>query len=94
MMSGHHGVVIAGDGGHHENVDIRVMRYGDMTAPMGAGGSMIHTAKPIDEATQQAIRSLLESAGHSGDVHFIDRDSMHEAHQQVRVIKERVEISD
>jgi len=54
---------------------------------------MIHTAKPVDEATQQAIRSLLASAGHSGDVHFIDRDSMHEAHQQVRVIKERVEIS-
>lgn len=94
MMSRHHGVVIAGDGVHHGNVDIRVMRHGDMSAPMGLGGTMIHTAKPVDEVTQQAITSLLESAGHSGDVHFIDRDSMHEVYKQVRVIEERVEISE
>ena len=94
IMSGHHGVVVAGDGGHHENVDIRVMRHGDMSTRVDASGTMIHTANPVDEATQQAIKSLLESAGHSGDVHFIDRDSMHEAHRQVRVIEERVEISE
>ncbi len=65
-----------------------------MTAPMGRGGTMIQTSKPVDEATQQAIKSLLESAGNSGDVQFIDRDSVHEAYKQVRVIEERVEISE
>jgi H2-forming N5,N10-methylenetetrahydromethanopterin dehydrogenase-like enzyme len=57
-------------------------------------GTMIMTGKPVDEATQQAIRSLLESAGHDGEVRFMDRERIHESHQQVRIIEERVEISE
>ncbi len=35
-------------------------------------GTMILSQKPIDDATQQAIRSLLESAGYAGEVDFVD----------------------
>jgi hypothetical protein len=91
MASGHHGVVIA-DAGHGENVDVRVMRHGKVATPVHMDGTMIMTGKPVDEATQQAIRSLLQSAGHDGEVHFMDRERIHESHQQVRVIEERVEV--
>jgi hypothetical protein len=93
VASGHHGVVIA-DAEHGENVDVRVMKHGKVAAPVHMDGTMIMTGKPVDEATQQAIRSLLESAGHEGEVRFMDRERMHEGHQQVRVIEKRVEISE
>jgi len=50
------------------------------------------TGKPVDEATQQAIKSLLESAGHEGEVRFMDRERLHDSHQQVRIIEERIEV--
>ena len=90
MASGHHGVVIA-DAEHGENVDVRVMRHGNIAMPVHMDGTMIMTGKPVDEATQQAIRSLLESAGHGSEVRFIDREGIHEAHQ-VHAIEKRVEI--
>jgi hypothetical protein len=90
MVSGNHGVVIA-DADHGENVDVRVMRYGNIATPVHMDGTMIMTGKPVDEATQQAIRSLLESAGHGSEVRFIDREGIHEEHQ-VHVIEKRVEI--
>jgi hypothetical protein len=93
VASGHHGVVIA-DAEHGENVDVRVMKHGKVAAPVHMDGTMIMTGKPVDEATQQAIRSLLESAGHEGEVRFMDRERMHEGHQQVRIIEKRVEISE
>jgi hypothetical protein len=93
VADGHHGVVIA-DAEHGENVDVRVMKHGKVTAPVHKDGTMIMTGKPVDEATQQAIRSLLESAGHEGEVRFMDRERIHESHQQVQVIEKRIEISE
>jgi len=90
MVSGRHGVVIA-DAEHGENVDVRVMRHSNVATPVHMDGTMIMTGKPVDEATQQAIRSLLESAGHGNDVRFVDREGIHEEHQ-VHVIKKQVEI--
>ena len=90
MVSGRHGVVIA-DADHGENVDVRVMRHGNITTPVHMDGTMIMTGKAVDEATQQAIRSLLESAGHGSEVRFIDREGIYEEHQ-VHVIEKRVEI--
>jgi hypothetical protein len=40
-------------------------------------GTMIISAKPIDDATQQQIKLLLESAGYDSDVNFIDREEVH-----------------
>ena len=102
VASGHHGVVIA-DAEHGVNVDVRVMKYAGVGTPAHHGavarpehmdGTMIMTGKPVDEATQHAIRSLLESAGHEGEVRFMDRERIHESHQQIRVIEKRVEISE
>ena len=99
MVSGHHGVVIA-DADHGKNVDVRVMKYAGVGTPahhrnvatsVHMDGTVIMTGKPVDEATQQAIRSLLESTGHGSEVRFIDREGIHEAHQ-VHVIEKRVEI--
>ena len=39
--------------------------------------TMIISGKPIDLATQQAIRDLLSASGYSSDVRFIDRDTAH-----------------
>lgn len=93
IASGHHSVVMA-DAVHGEDVDVRVMRHGKIATPVHVDGTMIMTGKPVDEATQQAIKSLLESAGHEGEVRFMDRERLHEGHQQVRVIEERIEISE
>ena len=91
IASGRHEVIIA-DAHHGENMDVRVMRHGKVATPVHMDCTMIMTGKPVDEATQQAIRSLLQSAGHDGDVRFMDRERIHESHQQVRVIEERVEV--
>jgi len=90
IASGHHGVVIS-DADRGENVDVRVMKHRGVAKSAHMDGTMIMTGKPVDEATQQAIQSLLESAGHDGEVRFVDRESIHEEHQ-VHVIKKQVEI--
>lgn len=57
----------------------------------GMGGVMIMTAQPVDEATQQAIKSLLESAGHGSEVRFVDHEGPHHGPVHVKIIKERIE---
>jgi len=58
---------------------------------VGLEGVMIVSEKEIDEATQQVIRTALESAGHE-NVHFAGG---HEGGpHQVHVIKKVVEVSD
>ena len=39
-------------------------------------GVTIFSGKAIDDATQQAIRSMLQSAGHDGDIRFVDHESI------------------
>ena len=91
MLHGEHGMIAMADGEHDGNVDVRVLHHaGDMTTDF-MGGTMIITAEPVDEATQQAIRSLLESAGHGSEAHFIDRDSAHDGMQKIKVVK-KVEV--
>ena len=60
-------------------------------AMMADEGVMIISGKEIDEATQQVIRTALESAGHEG-VHFVGGGDG--GPHQVRVIKRVVEVSD
>jgi len=91
MLHGEHGTIAMAHGGDHENVDVRVLHHaGDVTTKV-MDGTMIITAEPVDEATQQAIRSLLESAGHGGEAHFIDRESAHDGEHKIKVIK-KVEV--
>ena len=79
-----------------KTIDMPLMadgHHGKVGKPVHMDGTMIMTGKPVDEATQQAIRSLLESAGHGSEVRFVDREGIHEKHQ-VHVIEKRVEIVD
>ena len=94
MLHGEHATVAMAHDGDNENIDVRVMHHaGDMTTDV-MDGTMIITADPVDEATQQAIRSLLESAGHGGEAHFIDRDSARDGDHKIKVIKKVEVVSD
>jgi hypothetical protein len=84
-----HGAVWIGDE-HGEDVDVHVMHKKKIMSDDGMDGIIVMSGKPIDEATQQAIKALLESAGHVSEVHFIDHDSPHGGPHQVRVIQRHV----
>lgn len=74
------------------DVDIHVMHDSNITTAHGMEGVMIVSEKPIDETTQQAIRSMLESAGHGSEVRFIDTDGPHGGPHMIKVIEKRVEV--
>ena len=90
----HHGAVwVSAD--HGEDVDVHVMKDVRFAAADSMDGIMIMSGKPIDEATQQAIKSLLESAGHGSDVNFINHEQHHgDGEHQVKVIRKTIEIED
>ena len=80
------------------DVDVRVMHKGMRMHPgmaphamMGDEGVMIISGKEIDAATQQVIRTALESAGHES-VHFVGggEGGLH----QIHVIEKVVEVID
>jgi hypothetical protein len=59
---------------------------------------MIMSAEPIDEATQQIIKSALESAGHDSEVHFVTHGAHHGAghdgEHHVKVIRKVIDIKE
>lgn len=79
------------NGDHVSNVDVHVVRDGMLTKSSDMDGVLIISGEEIDAATQQVIRSALESAGH-GDVRFTDGSEG--GQHQVRVIKKVVEVSE
>lgn len=86
----HHGAVWVSDG-HGKDVDVHVMKDVDFVKAESMDGIMIMSGKPIDEATQQAIKSLLESAGHGSEVNFINHEQHHgDGEHHVKVIQKRV----
>ncbi len=91
---GHDGAnvwVSKGDFAPHADFDVRVMHGGMAPRAMGMEGVMIISEKEIDDATQQLIRTTLESAGHES-VHFAGG---HEGGpHQVHVIEKVVEVSE
>jgi hypothetical protein len=58
-----------------------------VTAMNEMSGTMILSPKPIDGATQQAIKSLLESAGYGSDVNFIDHDGAEHGKVMIRKVE-------
>jgi hypothetical protein len=100
MDGKHHGAVWVG-GDHGEDVDVHVMKEANFISADSIGGIMIMSGKPIDEATQQAITSLLESAGHGSDVRFIDHERPHgsipldgSGPHQIKIVRKHVEITE
>lgn len=88
FQGGEHGGmhwIAAGD----DDVNVHVMRDLNVTTMNEMSGTTILSPKPIDDATQQAIKSLLESAGYGSEVNFIDHDAGE--HHEVMIKKvERV----
>ncbi len=78
------------DGDHMSDIDIRVMHDGMSASSMHMEGVIIFSGKEIDTATQEEIRSVLESAGHT-EVSFAGGDD--NARHHVRVIKKVVEVT-
>ena len=93
VFDGHDGGnvwISRGDAPPHADIDVRVMHDG--MAPdvvFDAEGVMIFSGKEIDEATQQIIRTALESTGHT-NVHFAGGDEG--APHGVHVVKKVVEV--
>jgi len=73
--------------------DVHVMHDSTMATAHSMDGVMIVSEKPIDAATQQAITSMLESAGHGSEVRFIDTSAADGGLHGIKVIEKRVEIT-
>lgn len=82
--SGIHWSAAGGDGEVHVISDFESATFAE------AQGTMIVSPTPIDAATQQAIKSLLESAGYGSEVEFIDHESAGPASVKVRKIEKVV----
>ncbi|MCH7823108.1 MAG: hypothetical protein IIA07_13940 [Proteobacteria bacterium] len=96
------------DGDGAENVDIDVMHHrkflmnhdnfvmdhGTFGSLHSMDGTMIISDEPIDAATRQAIKSLLESAGHGSEVRFIGGERLEGGPHKVRMMKRVIEISE
>lgn len=103
LFSGMHDGAVWIDGGNHDDMNVHVMHGRPMpghraVAMAGAPkGVVILSGETIDDATQQAIRSLLESAGYDDDVKFIDKEHGPggiDGPHGVRVIRKTVEVTD
>lgn len=77
MFEGDHDSMVWIDEDGKTDVDVHVMRKAKFIGEDHLGSTMIMSAEPIDEATQQVIKSALESAGHDSEVHFMTHDAHH-----------------
>ncbi len=83
----------AGEAGSHEAVSMSMPAMISMSEMPNMEGVMIISDKSIDDATQQAIRTLLESAGHGNEVRFIGADQGHGMVHGVKVIEQIVNVT-
>ncbi len=90
LFGGHHAMAWSEDG-DEVDVNVHVMRRAQFAGRHDMDGTMIISGEPIDDATQQQIRILLESAGYESDVNFIDREAAHGEQIIIKRIVETVE---
>jgi len=83
----HHGAAGA------DIVDVNVMHSAGKASVHAMDGVMVMSGKPIDNGTQQAIRTLLESAGHGSEVRFVDRQKHHGGMHRIKVIEKKVDVT-
>ena len=98
LSSEHHGAVWVGDG-NHEDMSAHVIHGAAMpgmrivSGVEAMQGVTIVSEKTIDDATQQAIRSLLESAGFGDEVRFLGADNRPDGVHRIKVINKTVEVT-
>ena len=89
LFGSEHGAMWVGDG-EGADVEMHVMGGSQFASAVDFDGVHILSSQPIDDVTQEGIKALLTSAGHDGDVKFIDTsDGPHGIHE-VRIIKKEV----
>ena len=88
---GEHGGMHWISDGEDSDVNVHVMKDVNFTTANEMSGTMILSPKPIDDATQQAIKSLLESAGYGSEVQFIDHDGAEHGNVMIKKVKRVVE---
>ena len=89
-----HSAVWMSDGGLGDfDFDLDAMHDFSVAGAHGMDGVMIVSQKPIDEATQQTIKSMLQSAGHGDEVRFIDTDGADGGPHMIKVIEKKVEVT-
>jgi hypothetical protein len=76
LFGGYHSMAWAEDG-DEVDVNVHVMHRARIASMHDMDGTMIISAEPIDDATKQQIKLMLESAGYDSDVNFIDREAVH-----------------
>lgn len=98
MLQGDHGEMVWVDEDGDADIDVHVMRNAMFMGEDHMGSTMIMSADPIDEATQQIIKSALESAGHDSEVQFVTHGAHHSAghdgEHHVKVIRKVIEIDE
>jgi hypothetical protein len=90
LFGGHHAMAWSEDG-DEVDMNVHVMRRAQFAGSHDMDGTTIISRKPIDDATKQQIRLLLESAGYESDVNFIDREAAHGEQIIIKRIVETVE---
>ena len=91
-FDGHHEGAVWMSDGDITDVDLHVMHDAGTATAHSMDGVMIISEKPVDDATRQAIKSMLESAGHGSEVRFVDSESGMDGAHKVRVIEKKVEV--
>ncbi len=86
----HHGAMWIGDAGG-DDAGFHIMKNVNFVKAGSMDGVMIMSGKPIDDETQQAIKTLLESSGYGSDVNFIDHSGSHGGPHRIKVIRKHVE---
>lgn len=92
-FDGHHKGAMWVSDGDMTDVNVHVMHDMDMATVHSTDGALIITDKPVDDATQQAIKSMLESAGHGSEIRFVDSEGGMRGAHKVHVIEKKVEIT-
>lgn len=91
MMGDAHSMAFV-EGDPDVDFDVRVLHADSSAVIEEMDGVTIISGEAIDESTRESIRSALISAGHDGDVQFIDKAGAH-GMRQVKVIRKDVEIT-
>ena len=74
-----------------KDINVHVVSDVKMATLHDQNGTVIVSPKPIDESTQQAIKSVLESAGYDSDVEFIDSEGGDRHNIKIKKVKKIVE---
>jgi len=91
-------IVDLSDAEFEGDFDVAVMNGEAAFASARPAGITIITPEPLDESTQASIRSVLQAAGHSDAITFVDPTTMPTVHSTgahaIKVIRKDVQISE